>query len=154
CGLCGARYGDRAAVARLRDLDDAARSGVEPGIWPLVGALQQLPDLSVRASGAGDAAARTLPWVELGAAGPAALVQLENLVKVLRLAAGSLRLHWVIEVEYQHHLAFVLKPRHGGGPVAPATVEQGAADVLTLRQHLERARRLQWWRHAAPPGSG
>lgn len=154
CGLCGARFGDRAAVEALQDADDAARVGIEPGIWPLIAVLDKLPGLRVRGSRAGDRPARTLPFVELGVLALGGLAQLENLAKSLQVSRGSLRLHWVVEVEYQHHLVFVLKPRHAGGNVPVAMVDAAAHDVVALRQQLERDMHLSWWRHAAPPPSG
>ncbi len=150
CGLCGARFGDRWAVASLRDAEEARGRGVAAGVWPLVRVLERLPGLVVRSSLAGDETARTLPFVELGATGADCLQQLENLAKSLRLAGSGLRLHWIVEVEYQHHLAFVLKPRHGGGAVTPAMVRDAAIDVEALWQQLERDMRLSWWRHAGP----
>jgi hypothetical protein len=151
CGLCGARFGDRRAVTSLGDAEEARLRGVAAGIWPLVRVLQRLPGLTVRSSLAGCDLARTLPFVELGVASAECLHQLENLAKSLRLGSAGLRLHWIVEVEYQLHLAFVLKPRHGGGVVTPAMVRDAGLDVEVLWQQLERDMRLSWWRHA---GSG
>ncbi len=148
CGLCGARFGERRSVEALADADEARGRGVAAAIWPLVRVLERLAGLCVRTSGAGDHAVRTLPFVELGATSQDSLVQLENLAKSLRLAAGALRLHWIVEVEYQHHLAFVLKPRHGGGAVLASMVRDADLDVDVLRRQLERDMRLSWWRHA------
>ncbi len=153
CELCGARFGDRAAVGELTDADEAHARGIAAGVWPLARTLERLPGLCVRTARAGDAAACTLPFVELGATSADALPQLENLAKSLQLAASSLRLHWVLELEYQRHLAFVLKPRHAGGPVAVAAVRAAADDVATLARLVERDTRLSWWRRAGPgPG--
>ncbi len=154
CGLCGARFGARAAVDVLTVADEARARGIAAGIWPLVRVLERLPGLCVRVAAAGDVAAATLPFVELGATSPEALVQLENLAKALCLAAGSLRLHWIVEVEYQHHLAFVLKPRHGGGAVAAAMVRDAGIDCEVLPRLLDRDTRLSWWRHAGGRANG
>lgn len=154
CGLCGAHFGERLAIESLAAAEEARDRGVESGIWPLVRVLERLPGLTVRSSLAGDPALATLPFVELGATSAEALVQLENLAKSLQLAAGALRLHWVVEVEYQHHLAFVLKPRHGGGQVSAAAIREAAVDVDVLWRQVERDRRLSWWRHAAVGPNG
>jgi hypothetical protein len=154
CGLCFARFGERRAVESLHDAEEARQRGVANAIWPLVRALERLRGLCVRTSGAGDVTARTLPFVELGLVDPEALVQLENLAKSLLLSAGATRLHWVMEVAYQHHLAFVLKPRHGGGPVPAEEVRDAVVDVDVLRRAIERDCRLSWWRHAAGKASG
>jgi len=154
CGLCGARFGARLAVEALADAEEARQRGVAAAVWPLVRVLERLPGLCVRSSAAPEPVARTLPFVELGATSAEALVQLENLAKSLRLSAAALRLHWVVEVEYQHHLAFVLKPRHGGGPVAPPAVRDAGVDLDVLPRQLARDMRLSWWRHAAAGPTG
>lgn len=155
CGLCGARFGHRDAIAALRDGDDARSRGVEAGIWPLVAVLERLPGLSV-VRRAANTAAPGLPRVEFGATSAEILRQLENLTKSLRLAAGELRLPWVIEVEFTHQLTFVLKPRtdHPGSPVGPEAARDAALDVLVLRRRFEQDMRRPWWAHASPPGSG
>lgn len=154
CGMCSARFGDPAAVDALADAEEARQRGVEAGVWPLVRALGRLPGLVVRKNTAGDVARRELPFVELGATSADALVQLENLAKSLRLGAGALRLHWILEVEYQQHLAFVLKPRHPGGAVTASEARFAQEDLAVLRRQLERDLRLQWWRHAGDRANG
>jgi hypothetical protein len=149
CGLCGGRFGDRRAVETLADQEQAQQRGVPPLVWPLVRVLEQLGGLHVREAVSGDTAPPTLPLVELGVADHKALLQIENLVKSLQLGASALRCHWVVEVEYRRHLAFVLKPRHGGGPVASEFVRDAQLDLEPLRRHVERDRRLGWWRHAS-----
>jgi hypothetical protein len=154
CGLCEARFGDRRALTSLADAEEARLHGVDRVVWPLVRALRVLPGLCVRKSVGGDLDARTLPFVELGATSPEALHQLENLAKSLRLSAGALRLHWIVEVEYQHHLAFVLKPRHPGGAVSLGEARDARIDLDVLGKHLARDTQLAWWRHAAETAHG
>jgi Zn ribbon nucleic-acid-binding protein len=148
CGLCGAHFGERRVVETLDDAEEARQRGVAVEVWPLVRALDRLQGLAVRDACAGDAAQRTLPFVDLAVTAPAALLQLENLAKSLLLGAGALKCHWILEVEYHRHLSFVLKPRHGGGFVTPEQVRDARADLHVLRRHLERDVKLQWWRHA------
>jgi hypothetical protein len=154
CGLCGARFGDRRAVQSLQDADEARQQGVDAEVWPLVRALRRLPGLTVRAATAADAGLGTLPRVELGVSSGDALVQLENLARSLVLGAAVLQRHWVIEVECQHHLCFVLKPRHAGGAVSRADAREASQDLEVLGRHLDRDGKLRWWRHAggAPDG--
>jgi hypothetical protein len=154
CGLCGARFGDRLAVEAIADAEEAAMRGIGALVWPLYRALARLPGLVVRQASEGDQEQKSLPFVELGTGSPDALLQLENLAKSLQLGAAALRLHWVVEVEYRRHLAFVLKPRHGGGPVAVAQVRDAQIDLEVLRRHVERDSRLGWWRHAGEARSG
>ncbi len=154
CGLCFARFGERRAIEAIGDAEEARLRGVPAAVWPLVRVLERLPGLCIRAAGAGDEAARTLPFVELGATSAEALTQLENLAKSLLLSAGSTRLHWIVEVAYAHHLAFVLKPRHAGGPVPAEEVRDAGIDVDVLRRAIERDLRLSWWRHAGLKANG
>lgn len=154
CGLCGARFGDRTAIEALDDADEAVSRRIPAAVWPLVRALERLPGIFVRDAAAGDAAQSTLPFVVLAIAAADALLQLENLAKSLLLGAGALRRHWILEVEYQRNLTFVLKPRHGGGSVTPDQVRDAQTDLDTLRRHLERDVRLGWWRHAGGDAVG
>ena len=47
CGLCGERFGDRAALARAADQEEAAQHGYDPAVWPVVRALLRLPGIAV-----------------------------------------------------------------------------------------------------------
>jgi hypothetical protein len=154
CGLCSARFGARAAVESLDSADEAARSGVDASVWPLVRVLRQLPGLCVRSSQGGEVEARTLPFVELGVTSAAALLQFENLAKSLRLGLGAVRLQWVLEIQYHHQLVVVLKPRHPGGPVSLGEARDAQIDLDVLGRQFERDRRLRWWRHADGGANG
>lgn len=148
CGLCSARFGARAAIESIDSAEEAARFGVEAAVWPLVRVLRQLSGLCVRSSQGGDVDARTLPFVELGITSAESLLQFENLAKSLRLGLGAVRLHWVLEIQYQHHFAIVLKPRHPGGPVSLGEARDAHLDLEVLARQFARDRRLRWWRHA------
>ncbi|MFM1872943.1 MAG: hypothetical protein RL398_2365 [Planctomycetota bacterium] len=153
CGLCGAEFGDRTANDQLHDQEEAHDHGFDPVVWPLVRTLLKLPGITVREASAGDPELAALPFVEIGSRqADEALLQLENLAKALLLGARQLDCHWVIEVEYRRHLAFVLKPRHGGGEVPLKLVRDARADLDRLRRQLERDVELGWWQH--PPGRG
>lgn len=154
CQLCFTRFGDRRALQRHADTEESRRLGVDPLVWPLARALDCLPGLRVRTSGGADAARRTLPFVEVVPTSAQALVQLENLAKSLRLGARGLRCHWVVEVEFQNHLSFVLKPRPGGAHLGEQTVADTTHDLDVLRRQVERDQRLSWWRHAEDGDSG
>ena len=154
CGLCGARFGERVLIEAIEDAEQARERGVPARVWPLVRALDKLPGVHVGDASAGEARPPILPFVELRIASAEALVQLENLAKSLLLGAGALRSHWVLEVEYRRHLAFVLKPRHPGGAVHVDQVVAAQGDLGVLRRHLERDARLGWWRHAGGAPSG
>lgn len=152
CGLCGAEFGDRTANATLADAEEAREHGFDPRIWPLVRVLSRLPGLTVREASPGDRELKALPFVELGVRSEDALLQLENLAKSLQIGARQTHCHWIVEVEYRRHLAFVLKPRHGGGGVPAAMLADALGDLERLRRHLERDVGLSWWQQ--PPVRG
>lgn len=148
CGLCGARSGDRRAMAALNAIEQASERGVGPLVWPLVQVLDRLPGLLVRSAADGAAAPPSMPFVELAAAGNEALVQIENLAKSLQLAAGSLHRVWVIEVEFQHQLVFVLRPRRSEVRTTADQVREANLDLEVLAQQFDSHGRLRWWRPA------
>lgn len=150
CGLCGALVGENDAVARVRSFQEARQRGVDPQVYPLVLALEALLGIKVVRSHGGDRDPPTLPFVQWGLTGPAALVQVENLTKSLVLARGALRVPWAVEVEYQHRLVFTLKPRVSVAGMAPGTAADLTVDLATLADLVQRNRRLSWWHH--PPG--
>ncbi|MEO6593920.1 MAG: hypothetical protein ABIP94_04120 [Planctomycetota bacterium] len=154
CGLCGARFGERHAMATLTAAEQARERGVDPAVWPLVRMLDRLPGLLVRAAADGGGAPVSLPFVELAVRSGEAIVQLENLAKSLQLVAGLLHHRWVLEVEFQQHLVFVLRPRLGGGTTAAAHARDARLDLEILAQQFESYCRLRWWRHAGSASSG
>ena len=141
CGLCGATFGDRRAVRSAGLADEAMRRGVDPEVWPLARVLEQLPGFTLgSASGGGRGA---LPSVELVVSGQEALVQLENLAKALRLAAGGLRCDWLLEARFEQSLVLVVR-----ADGAPDELRDARLDVDALAQQLDRDTRLAWWRRA------
>ncbi len=147
CGLCGATYGDRRVVQGASLAVEADASGVAHEIWPLARVLERLPGFELgacRAGGAGE-----LPSIELVVVGHAALVQLENLAKALRLAAGSLRCRWMLEARFELTLSVFVRALGDATDLRCARI-----DVETLAQQLERDARLSWWRHANEEAKG
>ena len=146
CGLCGATFGDRRAVRGVSLADEAARRGVDPEIWPLARVLEQLPGFTLGSASAGGRGG--LPSVELVVSGQEALVQLENLAKALRLAAGGLRCAWLLEARFEQTLVLVVRAEG-----APEQLRDARLDVDALAQQLDRDTRLAWWRRAAAADS-
>jgi hypothetical protein len=147
CQLCGALFGEVAAVDSLQQQRAARLAGVEERIWPIVAALDRLPGIRVVRSHAGDVAALTLPFVQFAVQGSDGIVQLENLAKSLLLAARGHHLHWVVEVEYQSRLVFALKPRPPALPIAATAVRDAFSDLDPIGRAIARDSRLSWWRH-------
>jgi hypothetical protein len=147
CGLCGERFGQRRALTTLSDREEAALRGYAFEVWPLVRELQKLPGIAVDSATPGDPGAARCPAVRVALLSGRGLEQIENLVRLLLLAAGGLRLAWVIEVEAEHQLVFVLRPRPPLDCAVPA-LREAHLDLGVLAQELARNRRLQWWQRA------
>lgn len=145
CGLCGALVDDGAAAA-MAARQRAAERGIDAEVLPLHAFLEALPGLRVLQSHGGDAAVRSLPFVQFAAPGDDGQVQLENLVKSLRMSQRDLQLLWVLEVEYLNRLAFMLKPRLDPLHVDAGTVVRAQQDVAALAIDLRRFAALSWWR--------
>jgi hypothetical protein len=111
--------------------------------------LDGLPGLSVQWADPGSERKGTLPAIELVARDSAAMAQLENVAKALRLAAGSLRCRWGIEVAFEQSLVFVLRVWPAGGTLRDARI-----DAEALAAELDRFTRLSWWRHATGTENG
>lgn len=141
CGLCGEQFGERRAVTSSILTSEAERRRIDPMIWPLARILERLPgtDLGATSAGSGEA----LPYVDVVVVGQAALLQIENLAKAMRLAEGSLRCRWRIEARFEHTLVFLITPNVKG-----STLRDARIDIEVLAQAIERDMRLTWWRHA------
>lgn len=153
CGMCGARFGDRWALAEIDDAEAAAERGLPVEVWPLVRTLEHLPGCRVREASAGEVRRGESPSLAIGATSADGLLQLENLTKSLQLGAGGLQCRWRIVVEYRRDLVFVLAPVPEG-PVTATTIAAALADLEIVRTNLERDSRLRWWRHADGPANG
>ena len=147
CGLCGEQFGDRRAVMDQALADEATERGIDKIIWPLARLLGQLPGLSLAGAAAGTS--MRPPSVELVVTGQDALLQIENVAKALRLAAGSLRCQWNIVARFEHSLVFCVAPVATSGSLRDAR-----GDIGVLAQHIERDMRLRWWRCASVAPNG
>ncbi|MFN3240319.1 MAG: zf-TFIIB domain-containing protein [Planctomycetota bacterium] len=147
CGLCGATFGDRRAVRGAELADEAFARGVDEEIWPLARVLERLPGFTLGSCSAGGRGG--LPFVELVVAGHEALVQLENLAKAVRLAAGALRCRWLLEARFENTLVVVVRADGGEQELRDARI-----DVEALARHVDRDMRLTWWRHAEDGQNG
>lgn len=147
CGLCGERFGERRAVTGRDLADEATERGIDPMIWPLARVLEQLPGLVLGSSSAGTP--QEPPYVELVVTGQDALLQVENLAKSMRLAAGSLRCPWRIEARFEHSLVFAVAAQFDRAALRDARI-----DIEALAQNIDRDMRLTWWRSANVAESG
>lgn len=147
CALCGEQFGERRTVTSSRLSEEAERRRIDPMIWPLARILERLPgtDLGATSAGSGE----TLPYVDVVVVGQAALLQIENLAKSMRLAEGSLRCRWRIEARFEHTLVFLVTPNVKG-----STLRDARIDIEVLAQGIERDMRLTWWRHANAAENG
>lgn len=147
CALCGEQFGERRAVKDLELADEAVKRRIDPEIWPLARVLERLNGLDLGATSAGND--QVLPFVDLIVSGQAALLELENLAKAMRLAEGSLRCRWRLEARFEHTLVFLVAPRLKGSNLRDARI-----DIDVLAQQIDRDMRLTWWRHANDPANG
>ena len=148
CGLCGALSGDDAAGTRVLLAREAREHGIDPGIYPLVVALNSIPELQVVMCDAGDPAGQTWPFVQFAPTSDMPWRGIENLVKSLALSARGEDVHWVIEVEYQSRLVLTLKPRfhRDVSAITSEDVEAAQSSLERVRVNLEAHMRLSWWR--------
>ena len=147
CALCGEQYGERTATNKSDLALEAERRRIDVLIWPLARVLERLPGLDLGATSAGSG--ESLPFVDLIVVGQAALLQIENLAKAMRLAEGSLRCRWRIEARFEHTLVFLISPA-----LKNSTLRDSRIDIDVLAQQIDRDMRLTWWRHANPPENG
>lgn len=149
CELCGALAGEDSVVLAAQLRREARERGYDPIVYPLVDTLERVVGLRVTRASAGVPAQRTWPFVQMRGVDERTMHAVENLVKSLSLgAAGSGGMHWVVEVEYQAHLTFTLKPRFHRDPdrIDAAMVEHAQRDLERLRANIERHAHLSWWR--------
>ena len=144
--LCGALSGDDAEVSRVLLAREAKEKGIDPEVYPLVRTLGRISRVSVLRAGAGDPARGTWPVLVL-AVEEKGLRSLEKIAKALVLHGRHLRLHWVLEAEFQERLVFVLKPGLVRSPGEPGAREvlDARADLQTIQRLVERDMGLAWW---------
>ena len=147
CGLCGALSGDDVHVSYIMMVRQAREEGIDPLVYPLTLQLDKIDGLRVVDSEAGDPEARTWPYVQM-AFGPSAERSLENVTKSIALSNAGGEIHWVLELEYRHHLVVTLKPRFHRGPesIGAEEIARARADLDRLCRNLGRDMFLSWWR--------
>lgn len=145
CGLCGERVGARRALDDISAQEAADRRGILFELWPLVVAIEENLGLAVESASPPGAAPRDGDlFVAMPAKSTGAARQMENLLRSIRLAGASLAHEWMVELRYERHLLYVLRPRRRGAPV---DLRQAGIDATALAGQLERNARLSWWHH-------
>lgn len=147
CELCGELWGEEGAVLELLRGRAAAERGLDPRVFRFVEGLERVPGLRVDRVEGGDGAARTWPTVffHLTGVGPA---WLSALVHSLGLSDRGAHFRWSLELQYQHGLEYLFRPRLLGGRTGfdRDELDRAFADLERFGAGLERDRRASWWR--------
>jgi hypothetical protein len=149
CGLCGELSGDDALVAVEMLRREARERGLDPRVHAFARQLEAVPGLRLDRVVGGDAREGTWPtlFFHLSHAGHA---WLEPLAQSLALATHSAHLRWSLEVQYQHRLELLFRPRLLGErrSFEAAEIELAYADLERCARGLDRDRLASWWRPA------
>jgi hypothetical protein len=147
CGLCGNVQGDDEAVARIEELREGRREGIEDAVYPLVKALRAIPTLRTVNSCGGHVSRCEPPYVWFTIEQDT-LRFLERVATSLAMANRRTRCRWVLEATMQRELTFELKPnfhRHAV-EVGRETIVNAIADLAILAHGFRRDRDLAWFR--------
>jgi hypothetical protein len=147
CDLCGHVQGDAGAVARARELADAAERGIDPAVFPLVQALEAIPTFRVAASSPGRPRRGEYPFVFLRVEA-SGLKDVERLLTSLEMANRHTTRRWVVELTLQRGLLFILRPRFWKPvlDISDQDIAEARGDLPLLAKAIERDVNLGWWR--------
>jgi hypothetical protein len=146
CALCGHVQGDAGTVARIRAREEAEERGFDPGVYPLVRALEAVATFSVDSASHGRPERGEYPFVFFRVA-EGGLKDVERLLTSLEMANRQTRRRWVVELSLQRGLLFILRPRFWK-PILDITAQdiaEARADLALLAQIVARDARLGWW---------
>jgi hypothetical protein len=149
CGLCGELLGEDSLVAAELLRREAREQGLDPRVLQFARQLEQVPGLRLDRIVGGDERERTWPtlFFHLSHLGHA---WLEPLAQSLALATHGAHLRWSLEVQYQHRLELLFRPRLLGErrDFDAVALERAYADLERCARALERDRLASWWRPA------
>lgn len=147
CDLCGHVQGDEEQVSQLAKHREAQARGVDPEIYALVEAIEQVPTFRVDQASAGRAKTSEYPFLFLRVL-PGGLPHLERLLTSIEMANHSTRRRWVIECALQHGLLFILRPRFWKPvlEIHPTDVREARDDLPILARAIQRDVQLGWWK--------
>ena len=146
CGLCGHVQGDGTQVAQLALHREAEERGLDPAVYPLVQALEQVPLFRVDQASAGRAKTAEYPFVFLRVAA-GGLPHVERLLTSLEMANHQTKRRWVVECSLQHGLLFIVRPRFWKPvlEINATDVREARSDLPLLAQAIRRDVQLSWW---------
>lgn len=146
CGLCGHVQGAPEQVALVSERVEAARSGYNSIVFPLVKALDEVPTFRVETASAGRAETSEYPFVFLRLE-PGGLQDLERLLTSLEMANQATKRRWVIECALQHGLLFILRPRFWKAvlEINETDIREARGDLKLLAEVISRDVKLSWW---------
>ncbi|MHC5009570.1 MAG: hypothetical protein ACYTG6_01330 [Planctomycetota bacterium] len=146
CDLCGHLQGEGPQVALLRERQEAEERGFDPRIYPLVKALEGVPNFRVDSASAGRPDRAEYPFVFLRVAGDG-LRDLERLLTSLEMANKDTKRRWVVELSLQRGLLFILRPRFWKAilDITAEDIREARSDLPVLAQVIRRDVKLGWW---------
>ncbi|MBL8896590.1 MAG: hypothetical protein JNM84_03130 [Planctomycetes bacterium] len=149
CGLCGELCGDDALVGPELLRREARDRGLDPRVHDFARRLEIVPGLRIDRVVGGDAREGTWPTVFFHL-GPVGFPWLEPLTQSLALATHGAKLRWSLELQYQHRLELLFRPRLLGERrrFSAEEIEDAYADLDRCARALERDRLSSWWRPA------
>lgn len=147
CGLCDHVQGDAAAVAQIEERREAAESGFNSIVYPLVKAMNAVPTFRVTEASAGRPETSEYPFVFFRLA-EAGVRDLERLLTSLEMANQTTTRRWVVECTLQRGLLFILRPRFWKPilEINTADIREARQDLKLLAEVLARDIKLSWWR--------
>lgn len=147
CGLCDHIQGDAQAVARIEERREAAESGYNAIVYPLVKAMNRVPTFKVTDASAGRPETSEYPFVffRLDEAG---VRDLERLLTSLEMANRTTTRRWVVECTLQRGLLFILRPRFWKPilEINEVDIREARGDLELLAEILARDIQLSWWK--------
>ena len=147
CQLCGHLQGDEAHLAEIEERREAADRGFDPAIYPLVKAIDQVPTFGVKTASAGRPGRTEYPFV-FWRVQEGGLRDVERLLTCLEMANRTTKRRWVVELDLQRGLLFILRPRFWKAIVEITTEDilEARADLPHLARLIARDVKLGWWR--------
>lgn len=147
CNLCGNLEGDDQTIARIEELREGRARGLDDEVVPLVAALESTGVFRLVQASAGNPRRNESPHVFFSLT-KNDTSYIERLLRSLELANRETKLRWLIQLQLQNEIVYILRPRFWRPPsdVAPEDIRVARRDLATLARCLRRDLALSWWR--------
>jgi hypothetical protein len=147
CNLCGNLEGDDHAIERIEELRAGRARGLDDEVVPLVTALERAGCFRLVQASAGNPRRNESPYVFFTLTKNDTRY-IEQLLRSLELANRETKLRWLIQLELQKEIVYILRPRFWRPPseISPDDLRVARKDLQTLARCLRRDLALSWWR--------